>query len=130
MSKYILGYIASAFFFIFLTILAQSDDKDKITIDQLKYAMENDSTLVILDVRTPEELEGPLGQIEGVLNIPVQVLTDKLDELEEYKEYNIAVICRSGRRSARATTLLNQKGFKAQNVLGGMIAFRQSENQE
>jgi len=89
--------------------------------------MKNDSTLIILDVRTPVELIGPLGKIEGVINIPVQELESRLNELSVYKSNNIAIICRSGNRSGFATTILQAHGYKAKNVLGGMIQFRASE---
>jgi rhodanese-related sulfurtransferase len=85
--------------------------------------MEKDSNLVILDVRTPSELTGPLGKIDNVINIPVQVLSNRISELENYKNNNIAVICRSGNRSVFATKLLIENGFKAKNVIGGMISY-------
>ena len=97
--------------------------EQNMTVEELKEAMKTDSTLVILDVRTPAELEGNLGKIEGVINIPVQVLSKRIEELEDQKNNNIAVICRSGNRSMTATKILNQNGFKAKNVLGGMIDY-------
>lgn len=127
MLKYISSFVLTTFLLVALTAFVQTDDKDNITIKQLKEGMENDSLLVILDVRMPQELEGKLGQIEGVINIPVQELEERLDELKEYRDNNIAIICRSGRRSLRATDLLKQKGFNVKNVLGGMIEYRQSE---
>jgi rhodanese-related sulfurtransferase len=66
---------------------------------------------------------GEHGKIEGVINIPVQVLSKRLNELEQYKDKNIAVICRSGNRSVMATKILKANGFKATNVLGGMKAY-------
>lgn len=89
----------------------------------LKEAMKSDSNLVILDVRTPQELVGEHGQIEGVINIPVQVLSQRINEMEEYKDKNIAVICRSGNRSVFATKILKAKGYQVKNVLGGMKAY-------
>ena len=61
--------------------------------------------------------------IKGVINLPVQVLEARINELDEYKDKNIAVICRSGNRSVHATKLLLQNGFKAKNVIGGMKAY-------
>jgi rhodanese-related sulfurtransferase len=94
-----------------------------ITVNELKQVMVSDTSLIILDVRTPEELTGPLGKIEGVINIPVQNLEERLGELTQYKSNNIAVICRSGNRSVTATRILNQNGYSAKNVLGGMREF-------
>ena len=102
---------------------AQVKDSDNISVEELKAAMQTDSTLVILDVRTPRELTGPLGQIDGVVNIPVQELEKRVGEMEQYKSNNIAVICRSGNRSRIGTTIMLEHGFKAKNVLGGMKAW-------
>ncbi len=110
-----------------LTISCAQQSENSITIEQLNNEITSDSNLVILDVRTPAELTGSLGKIEGVINIPIQDLESRIDELEKYKDRNIAVICRTGRRSAIGTDILIKKGFKARNVLGGMTEFRQSE---
>lgn len=110
---------------------AQTADKNAITVDQLREIMRNDSNLVLLDVRNPYELEDKsLGHIEGVINIPVQELEARLSELDEFKDKDIAVICRSGRRSGIATDILIKNGFNAVNVLGGMIQYRATENMD
>jgi rhodanese-related sulfurtransferase len=59
-----------------------------------------------------------------VFNIPIDELEERINELNEYKEYDIAVICRSGRRSERGTNILNENGFNAKNVVGGMQEYR------
>jgi len=102
---------------------ATQKQKTSMTVSELLEVMKTDPNLVILDVRTPPELTGPLGHIDGVLNIPVQVLEQRIHELDKYKNKNIAVICRSGHRSGIATPILLEHGFKAINVLGGMIAY-------
>ncbi|MBK8944862.1 MAG: rhodanese-like domain-containing protein [Ignavibacteriae bacterium] len=109
------------------TVSCQSNEnKDdfNLTVSELKEKMKTDKSLVILDCRTPQELTSELGQIDGVINIPVQVLDQEINKLEKYKNNNIAVICRSGNRSVFATKMLQAKGYKAKNVLGGMIAYR------
>ena len=108
---------------------AQTADENAITVDQLREMMVSDSNFVLLDVRNPYELEDKsLGHIDGVLNIPVQELEERLSELDEFKNKDIAVICRSGRRSETATDLLVRNGFNAVNVLGGMVQYRATEN--
>lgn len=102
---------------------AESKDDFNITASDLKESMKNDPNLVILDVRTPQELVGEHGQIKGVINIPVQELSARVGELDKYKDKNIAVICRSGNRSVFATKIMLAKGFNAKNVLGGMKAY-------
>jgi rhodanese-related sulfurtransferase len=93
------------------------------TVDELKKEMEENPNLVILDVRTEAELVGPLGKIDGVINIPIQLLANRMDELKPYKDKDIAVICRTGNRSTTGTEILVENGYKARNVLGGMVAY-------
>ncbi len=98
-------------------------EKRNITVEELVQLMKADSNLTLLDVRTPPELNGPLGHINGVINIPVQVLEKRLDELNKYKDKKFYVICRSGHRSGIATKILLKHGFNVVNVMGGMIAY-------
>jgi NADPH-dependent 2,4-dienoyl-CoA reductase/sulfur reductase-like enzyme/rhodanese-related sulfurtransferase len=72
----------------------------------------------LLDVRHPEELA--LEQLPGVVNIPVDELRGRLDELPRDRE--ILVICRSGQRAYYATRILVQNGFAARTVAGGMLS--------
>ncbi|MGE5681487.1 MAG: rhodanese-like domain-containing protein [Bacillota bacterium] len=106
-----------------------AQDKSKtISVDELKQKMKTDSSLVILDVRTPEELNGPLGKLDRAINIPVQDLDKRINELENYKDKDIAVICRSGHRSAKAQEILQSHGFnKSKSVSGGMTEYRNDE---
>lgn len=126
-------YLIAVLFLVSISFISCAQNKDKensITVDQLREQMNSDSTLVILDVRTVEEQTGSLGHIDGVINIPVQVLESRLDELYKYKNNKIAVICRTGRRSDIATKLLLKNGFNAENVLGGMQEYRDTEKKE
>jgi rhodanese-related sulfurtransferase len=77
---------------------------------------------VVLDVRTPEEYAS--GHVPGAILLPIGELESSLDNLQVYKDKEVAVICKSGGRSARATKLLRRNGFEgAQNVLGGTDAW-------
>ena len=109
---------------------AQDSTNKSITVTQLGEQMKLDSSFVILDVRNPYELEQYLGHIEGAINIPVQELEKRISELDDYKDREIAVICRSGVRSVTATNILLQNGFNAVNVEGGMIRYRAEENKK
>lgn len=102
---------------------AQNKNIPEMSVDELKEAMNKDSSLVILDVRTPEELKGPLGKINGVINIPIQELHDRVNELTKYKEKPIAVICRTDNRSKIGASILIENGFNAKYVPGGMIKY-------
>jgi len=124
-------FIVSSIFLSALIFIgcAQTTDENAVTINQLSEMMRKDSNLVLLDVRNPHELEDKtLGHIDGVLNIPLPELENRLGELDEFKDNDVAVICRSGRRSGAATDLLIKNGFNAVNVLGGMIQYRATDN--
>ena len=126
-------YLIVTLFLILISFIGCAQDKYKvnsISAGQLREQMNSDSTLVILDVRTEQEQTGYLGHITGVVNIPVQVLESRLNELDKFKNNKIAVICRSGRRSEIATKMLLKNGFNAENVLGGMQEYRNTEKKE
>ena len=77
----------------------------------------------IVDVREPEEFNGPLGHVPGARLIPLGVLMQQVDALR--KEIPIVTICRSGARSAQASVLLGKAGFgKVANLSGGMLRWR------
>jgi rhodanese-related sulfurtransferase len=123
--KYLIySVIVSAAFFV---SCAQDSENNTLTVGQLREIMSTDTNLIILDVRLPHKLTGNLGQIENIINIPVQELEKRISELDEYQEKNIAVICKVGVRSGKATEILIKHGFSAKNVLGGMIKYRETE---
>jgi len=124
------GFTVIIIFLLSNISFAQQATVPEMKVSELRQAMKSDSTLVILDVRTKEELAGELGKIDGVINIPVQELETRLQEIQKYKTKNIAVICRSGKRAAVATKLLIKNGFNAKNVSGGMIEYRAQEKEQ
>ncbi len=95
----------------------------QIKMADFKEILKKETGIIIVDVRTPEELSGNLGKITSVINIPLQELDARYEELNKYKQKTIYVICRSGNRSGMAVKFLNSKGFNSINVLGGMIEY-------
>ena len=71
----------------------------------------------LVDVRTVEEFAA--GHIEGALNIPVQELPARMNELDR-KDEPIVVYCRSGARSASAKRTLESAGYTRVFDLGPM----------
>jgi sulfur dioxygenase len=81
--------------------------------------------VALLDVREKYELTDQLGHIKGIIHIPIGTLAQRLDELEQYRDKIIIVICRSGVRSATGAQILSKAGFEKVLVLqGGMIAWK------
>lgn len=74
-----------------------------------------DSTVTLLDVRTPYEYS--LGHIDGFINIPVDNLRDNLNKLDKSKP--IYVHCQSGLRSYIACRILSGNNFECYNLSGG-----------
>ncbi len=83
--------------------------------------LENDDNAVILDVRTPEEVEE--GYIPGAINIDIYLGQEFLDEVEKLdKSKNYYVYCRSGNRSGQACAIMNNVGIEnAYNLEGGFM---------
>ncbi|MEH0109639.1 rhodanese-like domain-containing protein [Tersicoccus sp. MR15.9] len=77
----------------------------------------------VLDVREDDEWEA--GHIAHAQHIPLGDVMSRYSELPADEE--IHVICRSGGRSARVTAWLNQNGFDAVNVSGGMGAWMDAQ---
>ncbi len=67
---------------------------------------------IIIDVRTPGEFSG--GHIKGSKNIPLNILSTKIDEIKKLDKPVIAC-CASGMRSAQATSILKSNGIDAMN---------------
>ncbi len=80
---------------------------------------------IVLDVREPEELDDSLGHLAHSLNIPVEHIKKRIDELSDYKNKKIVTVCRSGARASTAAQILTSEGFTDVTVLdGGLIAYR------
>ena len=94
-----------------------------ITTDEVKRRQQAGETIHLLDVREPEErAEFNIG---GAF-IPLgQVMAMQTDDIEEWKEDEVVVYCRSGRRSMQAGMMLETMGFKnVKNLTGGVLAWQ------
>jgi len=69
-----------------------------------------DRSLVVLDVRTPEEFAA--GHVPGAINIPHTELAARVAELDGARDSDIVVYCRTGKRSGEALGVLEKSGFK------------------
>ncbi len=119
------------------SLLAQGDAKNltgkekkpygEINAQQLRERLTKGDSLVLLDVRTKWEFDGDLGHLQGAILIPIQELEKRYHELDSLKGKEIVTYCRSGNRSARAAKFLTEKGFKAYNMLGGMLEWNKTK---
>jgi len=71
-----------------------------------------------IDVRLPSEFERYC--LEGAVNVPLYFIRLKLKELDRNTHY--VVCCDTGRRSSAAAYILNERGFRASVLRGGLAA--------
>lgn len=78
---------------------------------------------VLLDVRTPMEYSN--GKIAGSINLPVDQVQTKVQEIILDKEKTVYVYCLSGSRSIVAVEIMKQLGYKnVFSVISGLLAWR------
>ena len=80
----------------------------------------DERSLLIVDVRTPEEFRG--GAYPDAVNIPLDELMDRLPEFGSHASREIVVYCASGARSAYAQRMLMQAGYENVSNGGGLAA--------
>ncbi|MGE5107375.1 MAG: rhodanese-like domain-containing protein [Sphingobacteriales bacterium] len=95
-----------------------------ITAEEVKARLDAGETLNLVDVREPyENAEFNIG---GILHPLGKVQTMQVDELEDLKDKEVIVYCRSGNRSGQACMILDMMGFKnTKNLVGGMLAWQE-----
>jgi len=75
----------------------------------LKRIEQKDASMIILDVRRPEEYAA--GHIEGAVNIPYTHLPARLSELRNAGDKEIVLYCLSGVRAERAAERMREHGY-------------------
>lgn len=94
----------------------------QITVEELKARLDSGEKINLIDCREPHEYEEanlgakliPLGKFQMM----------DLDELEDLKNEEVIIHCRSGKRSMMACAILDQMGYQnTVNVEGGILAW-------
>lgn len=97
---------------------------ENITVEALHERLENGEKIHLVDVREPNEHEEfniggkliPLGKIRNM----------ETEEIDEIKDEEIILYCRSGNRSGQAAAFLETLGFSnVKNLTGGMLAWKE-----
>lgn len=93
-----------------------------ITTEELKQKLDNKEDFVFIDVREQHEFdEFNL----GAKLIPLGTLPSAVNDLEQHKEKEIIIHCRSGARSGNAKNYLVKLGYKnVKNLLGGVLRWQ------
>ena len=81
----------------------------------------SDKNYEFLDVRTESEYAS--GHIPNSIHIPLQEIQGRILELENIKDKNIIVYCRSGARSSMASKSLLKNGYNVFNLTGGILGW-------
>jgi rhodanese-related sulfurtransferase len=97
--------------------IARADDAPAVTVPVLVAEMSSAHPPLVLDVRSPEEYAE--GHVPQALNIPHTAIEAKLGRLETYRDRDIVVYCKSGRRAGIALELLKARGFTRLRHLAG-----------
>lgn len=94
----------------------------QISVEELKQKLDSGEKINLIDCREPHEYEEanlggrlvPLGKFQSM----------DMDELEDLKDEEVIVHCRSGKRSMMACMILDQMGYtNTVNVEGGILAW-------
>jgi thioredoxin len=95
---------------------------DEVNTVEAKVLVDHIDDLLILDVRTPAEHYKE--HIYDSTLIPLHQLSERLSEIEKYKDKDVLVYCRAGNRSTVASEILIDKGFtKVYNMRDGLIGW-------
>ncbi len=92
-----------------------------ISVNELRQKLAAGEKFVFIDVREPWEYE----EFNlGANLIPLGDLMNKMWELEDHKNDEIVIHCRSGSRSSMAQNMLTSNGFtNVRNLIGGVMAW-------
>jgi rhodanese-related sulfurtransferase len=97
-----------------------------VDIDVTQAQAMNMQGALLLDVR--EQGEYTEVHAPNATLIPLGQLSARLDEISAYKDKPVVVMCRSGKRSAKAVHLLQEAGYShVNNMIGGILAWEKSE---
>jgi rhodanese-related sulfurtransferase len=95
-----------------------------ITVEELKQKMDRGEKINLIDCREPHEYEE--ANLGGKLVPLGKIQTMQIEEIEDLKDEEVIVHCRSGKRSMMACMMLDQMGFtNTYNVVGGILEWKE-----
>lgn len=98
-----------------------------ITVEELKVRIDAGEKPNLIDVREPHE--NAEFNIGGKLVPLGKIQTMQTEELDDLKEEEVIIYCRSGQRSMMACMFLDTLGFKnTKNMIGGVLAWKEKFN--
>ena len=101
--------------------------QESVSPRELEAQMKADRPPLLLDVRSEVELQ--VSSLPGAINIPLEQLSARMEELDKARE--TVVFCRNGTRSRRAQRQLQEAGFSdIKNLAGGINAWARDVDQK
>lgn len=96
---------------------------EDITVAELRQRITNENSPTLVDVREPyEHSEFNIGG----RNLPLGEIQNWMQELQDQKDKELVLYCRTGNRSGMACAFLKAAGFeKARNLTGGVVAWQE-----
>lgn len=110
---------------------------DTIHSKTLKQMLENNSNLILLDVRDNDKFV--MGSIYSTKaptkNVPYLIMKEQdkpfdEDTAKELESSQIVTICTTGNKAQKAAALLREHGFQAAALLGGLTAWNEENNEK
>lgn len=125
----ILIVITVALIFGVIRFLPRFLARPGISAARLRHELDHNPALMLIDVRSPPEFDGPSGHIPGALNLPLDQLRARLEQgalLGDCRGRDLVAVCRSDTRAAFAVRMLRRAGCPRVRVLrGGMGAWEE-----
>ena len=91
----------------------------EVDVQSVAQKMESGQPFLLLDVR--EQIEYDTACVVGSSLIPMSEISERLNELEPYRDHHVVVMCHHGMRSLQVTHALRQAGFdQSQSMAGGI----------
>lgn len=98
---------------------------ENISAEEVKQRIDKGETLNLVDVREPHE--NAEFNIGGILLPLGDIRAMQTDAIEDLKDQEVIVYCRSGNRSGQAAMLLETYGFQnVKNLTGGMMKWQET----
>ena len=111
-------YLFTAFAVLLALLLAHENRKGGASLSPNQLTdMVNREDAVVLDLRDSGEYRQ--GHIVSSINMPFGKLSERVAELERYRERPVVVVCKMGHHSGAVAKTLKEKGFSRVYRLGG-----------
>jgi uncharacterized membrane protein YdjX (TVP38/TMEM64 family) len=108
-------------------LIGRLRQKPMMNVTELKQLLDAGEDQLLLDVRSAEDFVGEKGHIDKAINLPLEELESRREELSDYLERPVLIVCTTDRRSSKAAQKLAKEGFTDVHVVkGGMTDWNQN----